>query len=1067
MVARKREGIKVRESLPVKLTPPKVDRAVPRTRLFQLLDSARENPVIWVSAPAGSGKTTLVASYLKQRKIKPLWYQFDVRDADPAAFFAYLRQAVGKLAPRKRETLPLLTPEYALGLPVFTLNFFEEMFNRLRPPAVVVFDNFQELDAASPLQELLPQVIAVLPEGMNIIFISRTDMPESFAPLRATRRVTHIAAEAMMLRDEEALEIGRQLTQDIAGERIELLNKQAGGWMAGLILLLESTQDMTAGKEIDTSVFDYFAAEIMRRSDERIQAFLTESALLPVMDAGATAALTGNDRAEAILRDLVRRNYFISRVPGEVMRYEFHPLFRNFLLAELRQRTSAKAFAGLQARAGRLLAERRDYAAAVELLLNAGAIGEVAALVLGQAENLITVGQFHTLERWLQSIPAEVQRAQPWLQYWLGVSRMPFDLGEAKQNLESAYAAFADVDDPTGCYLSWAGIAESFSLMWDDFSGMQLWLDEYGLLRGKHPAFPSAEIEARVQAALFGVLIFMQPQHAECAAARETVEKLLHSAAGPDLRVRLAFNLSLYYAWAGAFADMRRVVEMAEMTAATEMVSPLSRIMSKTGRGTLCWITGEPASAQQAIGEALQISKRSGVHLLDSYLRAQSVYASGILNDPAAMGETLEAVRTQLSPHRRIDIAHYHFQMSWYKSLCGDYRASLDYIRRGMELLVNLSVQMPIALGRLGLAKALIQTGECREAHDPLDQAIAFTQSMPSRHLEYAGRMIRAYAWQQQHQPGRCMAELEQALRIGAQESDYWTFPLWDAGMVSPLCGVALQNNIEPDYVRALIRKWRLLPTEESYNLEAWPWPVRVHVLGPFTLFLDGQPAASGGRAKTRVIDMLKALIAMGGYGVSEHRLCDVLWPEAEGDLARQNFKTTLHRLRKLIGTESVVLHDGLVSLDPQRVWLDLRDFECLLTVLEKAQAAGEIARLADEAIGRYRGGFLPQERAPWVLTMQERTRGRFLRIIDQAAECLAAQDRWAEALTCYRKAVEIEPLAERFYIGLMRCHYHLGQAADGLMVYRQCREALASELDVPPSALAEQWRERLSRPSH
>ncbi len=176
----------------------------------------------------------------------------------------------------------------------------------------------------------------------------------------------------------------------------------------------------------------------------------------------------------------------------------------------------------------------------------------------------------------------------------------------------------------------------------------------------------------------------MQPQHTECTAARKAVEKLLYSAAEPDFRLKLASNLSLYYSWAGAFTDMRRVVEMGERVIDTEMVSPLSQIMVKANRATLCWITGEPERAHEAIGEALQIAERSGVHLLDSYLRAQSVYASGVLNDPVTMGETLEAIRPQLSPHRRIDIAHYHFQMSWYKSLCGDYRLALESIHRGI-----------------------------------------------------------------------------------------------------------------------------------------------------------------------------------------------------------------------------------------------------------------------------------------------------------------------------------------------------------------------------------------------
>ena len=75
-----------------KITPPRVHDVYLRERLFKELDAARKHPIIWISAPAGSGKTTLVASYLQQHKIDPLWYQVDAGDSDIASFFYYSRR---------------------------------------------------------------------------------------------------------------------------------------------------------------------------------------------------------------------------------------------------------------------------------------------------------------------------------------------------------------------------------------------------------------------------------------------------------------------------------------------------------------------------------------------------------------------------------------------------------------------------------------------------------------------------------------------------------------------------------------------------------------------------------------------------------------------------------------------------------------------------------------------------------------------------------------------------------------------------------------------------------------
>jgi ATP/maltotriose-dependent transcriptional regulator MalT len=125
----------------------KVIRPIPteffaRNRLFSLLDQMRENPVIWVSGPAGCGKTTLVTSYLETREIPCLWYEVDEGDTDLATFFYYLGQEAKKAAPRKRSPLPLLTSEYLSGIPTFTKRIFEKLCEKLPITSVVLFDNY-------------------------------------------------------------------------------------------------------------------------------------------------------------------------------------------------------------------------------------------------------------------------------------------------------------------------------------------------------------------------------------------------------------------------------------------------------------------------------------------------------------------------------------------------------------------------------------------------------------------------------------------------------------------------------------------------------------------------------------------------------------------------------------------------------------------------------------------------------------------------------------------------------------------------------------------------------------
>ncbi|NVM20374.1 MAG: hypothetical protein HWN68_01155 [Desulfobacterales bacterium] len=160
-----------------KITSPILTKVFPRKRLFGLLDRSRDRPVVWVSGPAGCGKTTLVGSYLQARALPCLWYQVDEGDADPATFFYYMGLAAKMAAPRKRKPLPLLTPEYLPGISTFTLRYFEDLYNRLKIPSVLVLDNYQEAPADSAFHEVIRRGLSRIPDGLNVVLLSRSDPP--------------------------------------------------------------------------------------------------------------------------------------------------------------------------------------------------------------------------------------------------------------------------------------------------------------------------------------------------------------------------------------------------------------------------------------------------------------------------------------------------------------------------------------------------------------------------------------------------------------------------------------------------------------------------------------------------------------------------------------------------------------------------------------------------------------------------------------------------------------------------------------------------------------------------
>ena len=127
------------------------------------MDAGSDYPVTWVAGPPGSGKTTLVASYLDTRKIPYLWYQVDDGDADIATFFYYMGMAAKKAFPGKRKPLPVLTPEYLSDISSFTRRYFEELYGKLKPPFIIVFDNYQDAPDESGFHDVISAGLSMIP----------------------------------------------------------------------------------------------------------------------------------------------------------------------------------------------------------------------------------------------------------------------------------------------------------------------------------------------------------------------------------------------------------------------------------------------------------------------------------------------------------------------------------------------------------------------------------------------------------------------------------------------------------------------------------------------------------------------------------------------------------------------------------------------------------------------------------------------------------------------------------------------------------------------------------------
>lgn len=271
-----------------------------------------------------------------------------------------------------------------------------------------------------------------------------------------------------------------------------------------------------------------------------------------------------------------------------------------------------------------------------------------------------------------------------------------------------------------------------------------------------------------------------------------------------------------------------------------------------------------------------------------------------------------------------------------------------------------------------------------------------------------------------------------------------------------------------------LVNESRRLRLLEAYS-ERYGYrpeqPLRIHTLGRFSVLLRGQPLDAARARQQKPLELLQAVIALGGRGVSVEPLANALWPDAEGDAATNAFDVTLHRLRKLIDIDSaLVTSGGHLSLNNRRVWVDVWAFERLLNeadrllTLSRGKAVSEhVERLLDQALSSYQDGFLAREPVrSWNLSPRERLRSKLLRHILDIGQVSEHNGHWRSAIRFYQKGLEIEPLAEALYQRLMICYLQTGRCAEGLAVYQRCRANLSTLLQISPSAQTESIRTSL-----
>ncbi len=1063
----------------VKISPPVLPGIFKRTRLYKILNQSLKRPVLWVSGLPGAGKTTLAASYIASKKVSSLWYQLDPGDEDAATFFHYLSLAAKKATPRKRSPLPRLAPEHLHNLQVFARRYFQHLFRRLTPPFILVFDNYQEIPVASQFHELIRIGLEQIPPGGNAIFLSRSEPPPPLLRLRLNGAMRTLKSDALRLTAEEATGIAR-LREGWASrpDAIRRLHKASEGWAAALVLMLEydpSDHVEHASDDIERApqemaqetFFSYFAGEIFDRLDPVTQTFLLKTAFLPNITLETARRLTGLPEAGRILATMNRRLVFTDKkLPGSAL-YQYHPLFREFLLWRGEETFRPEQRRELNRQAADLLAEKGQVEEAVDLYQKSQSWPELARLICEEAPSLLKQGRFRTLKEWLERLPEAMRLAEPWLLFWTGTCRLPFKPIESHAHFTQSFQAFKKTEDQVGMLLAASSAMEAILTEWGDFKPLDRWIALFDSLPKGSTANLPDNVGARVAFAMFAALMFRQPDHPEMRYWANRVLQCMRSDIDVAQRILIGGYLAHYRFWVGDVQAAGLILDQVRQLARTVELPPLIFAIWKMQEAVYYWHTAAFETCLKTVAEGLTGSEESGIHLLDSWLLAQAVYASLSRGDLAGAASFLDQMKPVLDGNRHLDISHYHYLSSWYHLLSDHLERALQHAQIALQINKEVvGTPVPEGLVSIMLAQICHESGEGEKAVPLLVRAREIALAMRSDVLLMLADLTQAYFSLELDQEDQALVSLKRGLALAKKQSVV-NMAGWRPSMMTRLCIKALEVGIEVAYVQSLICKRSLLPQTLPLNIKNWPWTIKIFTLGRFSIVMDGKPHRLGGKTQHKPVALLKMLIAFGGRSVSRDHLADLLWPESEADQSERAFDTTLHRLRRLLMVEQAIqMKDRKLTLDIRHCWVDAWALERLLgqcgALLAQGDAAKEeISCLSESILRLYRGSFLADE-AEWAVASRERLRSRFLRKIGLLGKMWEAAGEWEQAADCYLRAIEVDGVAEEIYRHLMICYQKQGRRAEALATYAHCRHMLKTILWIEPSQETQEIREQL-----
>lgn len=1042
---------------------------LPRQRLVDFLDSHLGRRLILISAPAGYGKTSLLADFAHECDLPVCWYTLDRFDRDFRVFLEHLVAAIaGRFPAFGERSRAFLREVRDPGVQIYPLvaTLLREIYDAIPEYFVLILDDHHAVQDQEQIGEFLDLLLTYADENLHLILASR-ELPAlpGLALLVARRQAAGLSVEELRFTPQEIQMLARRnYGYELSEEQANRLAERTGGWITGLLLtaaprwerISEAEGPLSVRGQIDVNLYDYFSQQVLDQQPPALHDFLLASSVLDELSPALCAEVLGVERPALLLAQLRARNLFVIAFEGDEERLRYHDLFRDFLQTTLRRRDEARFRKLVRAAAG-AYANRGEWARAVSRYLELGEYEEVADIVERTVTELFELGRWDTLADWIDALPEGVLAAHPrFLVHRAKISSSRGDQAQAIALCDRAERAFTLAGDE--------GEAASAMALKGYVLGLQgkynQALDHCRQVMGRVSG--ETEREQLTLALAQKNIAYSQLRLGRLAEGREALHQALrlYEGLGKLHDVGLVYHdLGLSYDLAG---DLGKAVE--HYQAALQQWQKLGSLgpwaNTLNGLGVVYHLQGRYGEARQTLKQALAKAGQIG------YLGVEALaWASlgDLYRDLGQYHEAQEAYAQALDTAKRADKG---FVVTYALAGRGDIARRQGELGRAGELLGEAmkhaeahhsAYEAGLCHEALGVLAG--EKGDLEAARDHLDRAVERFETGGFRRDLARANLHRAQVAYAGGEQAGALADLEQALSL-AGELGLDQFLIAEGQRLAPLLRYAAEQGMGEETVRGLLARIEdhlaqvASARQEERKVERvekskpGAEALKIYALGVLRVELEGK-TIQWRSLQSR--DLLFCLL-QHPQGLRKETVGDLFWPDHAPHKLHAIFHSTLYRLRRALPEQSVVFEDGVYYFDRAAdYWFDVEAFDWQLDKAAEEGRKGRRMALLAEALALYRGDYLGGVDGDWPILERERLRGRYLAALEELAGLGADQGDLQEAMELYQRLLAEAPYQESAHRGLMACYYRLGDRAGAIRQYHRCVELLREELGLSP----------------